>query len=80
MPTYGYDLAQAVQDGFLVDFMSVETQLKFIQQGIVYDELSEEDRLVGIISHVDSLRSRIDRQIEVTKDRDAGSRAVIKTI
>jgi exonuclease SbcC len=43
-------------------------------------ELSEEDRLVGIISHVDSLRSRIDRQIEVTKDRDAGSRAVIKTI
>ena len=41
-------------------------------------ELSEEDRLVGIISHVDSLRSRIDRQIEVTKDRDAGSMAVIK--
>lgn len=40
-------------------------------------ELSEEDRLVGIISHVDSLRSRIDRQIEVTKDRDAGSMAVI---
>ena len=44
VPTYGYDLAQAVQDGFLVDFMSVETQLKFIQQGIVYDELSEEDK------------------------------------
>ncbi len=44
VPTYGYDLAQAVQDGFLVDFMSVETQLKFIQQGIVYDDLSEEDK------------------------------------
>ena len=44
VPTYGYELAQAVTDGFLVDFMSVETTLKFIQQGIVYDELSEEDK------------------------------------
>ena len=44
VPTYGYDLAQAVKDGYLVDFMSVETTLKFIQQGIVYDELSEEDK------------------------------------
>ena len=44
VPTYGYDLAQAVKDGYLVDFMSVETRLKFIEQGIVYDELSEEDK------------------------------------
>ena len=44
VPTYGYDLAQAVKDGFLVDFLSVETTLKFIEQGIVYDELSEEDK------------------------------------
>ena len=44
VPTYGYELAQAVQDGYLVDFMSVETTLKFIQQGIVYDDLSEADK------------------------------------
>ena len=44
VPTYGYELAQAVKDGFLVDYMSVETKLKFIEQGISYDELSEEDR------------------------------------
>lgn len=44
VPTYGYELAQAVTDGFLVDFMSVETTLKFIQQGIVYDDLSDEDK------------------------------------
>lgn len=44
VPTYGYELAQAVKDGYLVDFISVETGLKFIQQGIVYDELSDEDR------------------------------------
>jgi len=44
VPTYGYELAQAVKDGYLVDFISVETRLKFIEQGIVYDELSEEDK------------------------------------
>ena len=44
VPTYGYELAQAVKDGYLVDFLSVETTLKFIQQGIVYDELSEADK------------------------------------
>lgn len=44
VPTYGYELAQAVKDGYLIDFMSVETKLKFIEQGIVYDELSDEDK------------------------------------
>ena len=44
VPTYGYELAQAVKDGYLVDFLSVETKLKFIEQGIAYDELSEADR------------------------------------
>lgn len=44
VPTYGYELAQAVKDGYLVDFMSVETTLKFIEHGIVYDELSPEDK------------------------------------
>ncbi len=44
VPTYGYELAQAVRDGYLVDFMTIETKLKFIEQGIVYDELSDEDK------------------------------------
>lgn len=43
-PTYGYDLAQAVRDGYLVDFLSVETSLKFLDEGIAYDELSDEDK------------------------------------
>ena len=45
-PTYGYELEQAVTDGFLVDFASVESKLKFIEQGIVYDELSEAEKEV----------------------------------
>ncbi|MDE7182568.1 MAG: DEAD/DEAH box helicase family protein, partial [Clostridia bacterium] len=44
VPTYGYELAQAVNDGYLVDFLSIETKLKFIEQGIVYDELPEDEK------------------------------------
>ena len=44
IPTYGYDLAQAVKDGYLVDFLSVETDLKFITEGIEWDQLSEEEK------------------------------------
>ena len=44
VPTYGYELAQAVTDGYLVDFVSVETTLKFLTQGIVYDELSDAEK------------------------------------
>jgi type I restriction enzyme R subunit len=46
VPTYGYELAQAVTDGYLVDYLSVETKLKFIDQGIVYSDLSDEDKKV----------------------------------
>ncbi len=46
VPTYGYDLAQAVKDGYLVDYVSVETKLKFIEQGISYEDLSEEEKEV----------------------------------
>ena len=44
VPTFAYELAQAVRDGFLVDFVSVETTLKFLRDGIVYDELPEEEK------------------------------------
>lgn len=44
VPTYGYELVEAVKDGYLVDFLSVETELKFIEQGIAYDELSDEEK------------------------------------
>ena len=43
-PTYGYDLAQAVTDGYLVDFQVADVKVKFMRDGISYDELSEEDK------------------------------------
>ena len=44
VPTYGYELSQAVQDGYLVDFFSIETELKFMTKGIVYDELNADEK------------------------------------
>ena len=44
VPTYGYELSQAVTDGHLVDYISVESKLKFIEQGIVYDDLTDEEK------------------------------------
>jgi len=44
IPTYGYELAQAVKDKFLVDYKTFETKLKFLHEGIVYNDLSESEK------------------------------------
>ncbi len=46
IPTFAYDLAQAVKDGYLVDYKSIITGLRFVEHGIVYDELSDEDKSI----------------------------------
>lgn len=44
VPTYAYELEQAVKDKYLVDYRTMETKFKFIEEGIHYDELSEEEK------------------------------------
>lgn len=44
MPTHGYELDQAVKDKFLVTFSVANTKLKFMQSGITYNELPEEEK------------------------------------
>ena len=44
VPTYGYELAQAVRDGYLVDYKTVEVKTKFLDRGVVYDELPPEEQ------------------------------------
>ncbi len=46
IPTYGYELDQAVTDGYLVNYSTIKTSLKFMEQGIVYDDLSAEDQAI----------------------------------
>ncbi|MCX2749933.1 DEAD/DEAH box helicase family protein [Arthrobacter sp. MI7-26] len=44
VPTFAYELTQAISDGYLVPPRAVPIPLKFPVEGIRYDELSEEDK------------------------------------
>lgn len=44
VPTYAYELEKAVEDGYLVDYKTLEIKSKIMEDGIKYDELSEEDK------------------------------------
>lgn len=43
-PTYAYEYEQAVKDGYLVDYTTIEVRTKIMEDGIKYDELSEEEK------------------------------------
>jgi len=45
VPTFAYQLEQAVADRFLVPYRAYELPTKFIQQGIKYDDLSDAEKL-----------------------------------
>lgn len=44
IPTYAYDLEQAVKDKYLVDYRTVEVKTKFVSEGISYDDLTEDEK------------------------------------
>ena len=44
VPTYAYEYEKAVEDGYLVDYTTVEVKSKIMEDGIKYDELSEEEK------------------------------------
>ncbi|WP_425457457.1 DEAD/DEAH box helicase family protein [Bacillus marasmi] len=43
-PTYAYELEKAVEDGYLVDYRTIETKMKFLEEGIRYDDLTDEEK------------------------------------
>ena len=62
-----------VDEGFVsLDEESLEQAMKAL------NGLTEGNRLVGIISHVQELKVRIDKQIVVTKEKAGGSRVELK--
>ena len=44
VPTYAYELEQAVKDGFLVAYKTYEVKTKIMEEGIKYDDLSPEEK------------------------------------
>lgn len=77
------DEIQSSAGGIRLDTMFVDEGFgsldeESLQQAIrALSDLSEGNRLVGIISHVGELKERIDKQIVVTKEKAAGSRVEI---
>jgi type I restriction enzyme R subunit len=45
LPTDAYSLDEAVADGFLVPANAVSVPLKFVREGMTYDDMSEEDKI-----------------------------------
>lgn len=44
VPTFAYELDQAVAEGYLVDYSTLEYKTKIMEDGIHYDQLSEEEK------------------------------------
>lgn len=44
VPTYAYELGEAIEDGYLVPYHTIETKLKFMEEGIHYDALTDEEK------------------------------------
>ncbi|MBR0441172.1 MAG: SMC family ATPase, partial [Firmicutes bacterium] len=79
------DEVQSSAGGIRLDTMFVDEGFgsldpASLQQAVdALASLGSSERLVGIISHVEGLKERIDRQIIVTKDPSGGSRVRIVT-
>ena len=44
VPTYAYEYDRAVKEGYLVDYHTIKTTTDFMDRGIKYNELSEEEK------------------------------------
>lgn len=44
VPTYAYEYDKAVEDRFLVDYSTIEVKSKIMEDGIKYDDLSQEEK------------------------------------
>lgn len=44
VPTFAYEYEEAIKDGYLVDYHNIKTTTKFMERGIKYSELKEEEK------------------------------------
>lgn len=77
------DVIQSMAGGIKLDTLFVDEGFGSLDEHSLHnairvlEELAQTDRLIGIISHVGTLKEHIERQIVVTKDRAGGSHAHI---
>lgn len=80
------DEIQSAAGGIALDTMFVDEGFGYLDEEALAQAirtlqgLAEGNRLVGIISHVGSLKEKIEKQIVVTKKKHGGSAAVISEI
>ena len=78
------DEVQASAGGIQIDTMFVDEGFGSLDSDALQQaysalaELSDANRLVGIISHVSELKEKIDRQIIVKKEKTGGSRVMLQ--
>lgn len=78
------DEVQASAGGIRIDTMFVDEGFGALDPDALQQaytalaELSDANRLVGIISHVAELKEKIDRQIVVVKEKTGGSRVILQ--
>ncbi len=79
------DEIQASAGGVQIDTMFIDEGFGSLDEGTLQQamkaltSLAQDNRMVGIISHVADLKERIDKQIVVTKEKSGGSRVQIVT-
>ena len=77
------DVIQSMAGGIKLDTLFVDEGFGSLDEQSLHhairmlEELAQTYRLIGIISHVGTLKEHIDHQIVVTKERTGGSRASI---
>lgn len=80
------DEIQSAAGGISLDTMFVDEGFGYLDEEALAQAihtlqgLAEGNRLVGIISHVESLKEKIEKKIIVTKGKSGGSRTVISEI
>lgn len=78
------DEVQSMTGGIQIDTMFVDEGFGTLDQDALQQaykalvSLTDGHRLVGIISHVEELKEKIDRQIIVTKEKSGGSRITMR--
>lgn len=65
VPTFAYELEQAVKDEYLVDYKTIEVKTKIMESGIHYNELSEEEK--------EKFESTFEEDENIDKDIDSNA-------